>query len=898
MGNIQNIIERANSIKNEVKPRANTADRVGGVLVDVAEFVKDAASNIDDSLSNSIESISTKESIEDGGENKVTINQRNGQKNSFVVRNGKTGSRGEKGEKGDSFTFADFTPVELASLKGEKGDKGDSGIQGERGERGEKGDMGSIAKVGVSVDSTVGTPSATATVSKNSDGSTNIDFSFTGLKGKDGTGDGIVNNPDDEDLTSAKENNRDVIKFADRAYAPTTFSGKGYKILRKNVQGKSNILAQSMFDKFNDTTIEIRYDYDLDGQTVKIPKNCILYFNGGSLKNGTLEGDNTIIRSSKYSIFTNVKLSGNWNTFDFYVEWFGAVGDGVSDDTEAIQKTLDVAITVTLPFHIVVHLNQSYRITDTLNVHAETTIKGSYVGSYMNYAKTAYKCLIVDFDDNKKWAIQNSNFKNIAYNETVGRNEIDSGKFKYQECIRIDGIKIECINSNSYYFGGIRLAGSSNSSIKNCCIYDACYGIERTATWYSSDNDNFISAVICALYFGPDMNSFSLYNSYLSCSRSKSLPEWTDENILKRDKSFNYKKSILCEYARGTIMNAITEHADISRVYSHSDINDIGGWIEGCTQAYYVCLGTALNIIGQHLEGGIDYIVTQDSCNVELIGCYPIHNTQKIDVWSGFTRLLCNKTKNISQVYNSYCGTILFCRDDKRVYSWNGTYWCGMDGKGVQTKYNGTFDSIPYEHDLKNGSVYMRSDFNEDIPIFQKKEGRFPYINLDPVYSKTVTSNIPYKVTVFGKQYNGTIIFKDLHANENSSSYYLNQVLKRIAEARDFTVGYYTVFYNDWANDSNFKNFSNDDIFSIIRTDTNESLKGVIYGGFTYYRPVKQTYVDALGFSANLRHRGKTEERPTPDSTDEGFEYYDSTLKKKILWNGTEWVNLDGSSLV
>ena len=25
--------------------------------------------------------------------------------------------------------------------------------------------------------------------------------------------------------------------------------------------------------------------------------------------------------------------------------------------------------------------------------------------------------------------------------------------------------------------------------------------------------------------------------------------------------------------------------------------------------------------------------------------------------------------------------------------------------------------------------------------------------------------------------------------------------------------------------------------------------------------------------------------------------YYDSTLKKKILWNGTTWVNMDGSTL-
>ena len=44
--------------------------------------------------------------------------------------------------------------------------------------------------------------------------------------------------------------------------------------------------------------------------------------------------------------------------------------------------------------------------------------------------------------------------------------------------------------------------------------------------------------------------------------------------------------------------------------------------------------------------------------------------------------------------------------------------------------------------------------------------------------------------------------------------------------------------------------------------------------------------------------RCTTNQRPTLKNTDEGFEYYDSTLKKKIFWNGTSWVNLDGTSLI
>ena len=47
----------------------------------------------------------------------------------------------------------------------------------------------------------------------------------------------VNNNPDEEDLTSKMgSNNREVLSLKDREYNPLEFSGKGYKILRKNIQ--------------------------------------------------------------------------------------------------------------------------------------------------------------------------------------------------------------------------------------------------------------------------------------------------------------------------------------------------------------------------------------------------------------------------------------------------------------------------------------------------------------------------------------------------------------------------------------------------------------------------------------------------------------------------------------
>lgn len=54
-------------------------------------------------------------------------------------------------------------------------------------------------------------------------------------------------------------------------------------------------------------------------------------------------------------------------------------------------------------------------------------------------------------------------------------------------------------------------------------------------------------------------------------------------------------------------------------------------------------------------------------------------------------------------------------------------------------------------------------------------------------------------------------------------------------------------------------------------------------------------WVDANGNNPDIPIKG--EQRPATTDITEGFEFYDSTLKKKILYNGTDWVNVDGTPL-
>ena len=112
------------------------------------------------------------------------------------------------------------------------------------------------------------------------------------------SGEKTINNlPDDEDLTTTG-GELPVLKLADRAYNPAGFSGKGYRILRKNIVDGKNVLTQEMVNE-PDTVYEIRYDFDLDGKTVSVPEGCVLKFEGGSLDHGTLTGNDTVLLNEK-----------------------------------------------------------------------------------------------------------------------------------------------------------------------------------------------------------------------------------------------------------------------------------------------------------------------------------------------------------------------------------------------------------------------------------------------------------------------------------------------------------------------------------------------------------------------------------------------------------------------
>ena len=95
---------------------------------------------------------------------------------------------------------------------------------------------------------------------------------------------------------------------------------------------------------------------------------------------------------------------------------------------------------------------------------------------------------------------------------------------------------------------------------------------------------------------------------------------------------------------------------------------------------------------------------------------------------------------------------------------------------------------------------------------------------------------------------------------------------------------------------------SNTDFIPTVSTTTNGLMSSTDKTNLdllnTKVPTIENNITDLSDKINNLNSKGNTDSRPTLLGTDEGFEYYDTTLKKKILWNGTTWVNLDGTELV
>lgn len=131
--------------------------------------------------------------------------------------------------------------------------------------------------------------------------------------------------------------------------SPTTFEmyNTGVRVIVEDYTTieKKNVITQEDINK-TDTIYEIRYNFDLNGKTITIPKNCVLYFTSGKFYNGNISMDNTIVSTLYEDILSEVNISGNYYNIQKYIE------DTKSLFQASIDKLNDTVYPITLGFNV------------------------------------------------------------------------------------------------------------------------------------------------------------------------------------------------------------------------------------------------------------------------------------------------------------------------------------------------------------------------------------------------------------------------------------------------------------------------------------------------------------------------------------------------------------------
>lgn len=828
-------------------------------------------------------------------------------------------------------------------------------------------------------------------------------------------GGSVTNLADDEDLVSANG----VIKLKDKAYQPSNFSGLGRKILRKNIDGVSgkNILTQAMINQPN-TIYEIGYDYDLNGATITIPEGCTLNFVGGKIIGGVINLNNCIVKGD---VLITSNILGKLANDTVYVRWFGAIGDGITDDSDAlvraVKATKKQGATFVFDGKTYIHgdgiasptgTGNSYvknpttggalqdathpsdigrQITLIFGCYNNLTVKGNgaTIKSHPNNGECKHnqiflfhKCNnlhVTDLNIDASKDTRNIRLNDYStgqarftedgeYIQDPTRGYAQRGNFDMASC---NNVLIERVHSNNSLMDGLSIYGDQNlgipefitfkdcsglynyrmglviSSVNNCTVVGGEFsytgykedktttlgimpmaGIDVEADSFKSKNifiqnavlkNNKVSGIIYSkdgtniktsnCYFeGKGVNVVNLlgcannevsYNYFYNCACGL-----IQENLNVHHNIFKFdKNSGSVNFAFDAVMDGEPHYSNSMFTDNYIELDPEGIDTLSDIKPYYGCFRIDANVIlknniFKNLYSSNNYIMlakvysADNNTFIHDIERYPILANQKTSLQlttkvrqrdgGCIERGITNNTTigdlgglafaNMIE-YRQNVGDITISKDtyaqEDKFYkipslSFNILVYSGSYTYEIHGDYNsgGYYNAIIYK------SISIMSATIDDLPVVVYYQGGNAFL-------KIRTNNRGFfKMTLYKHKIDS------------------NQKID-IQDVGQFDISGYLPM-----RDAN--------VYQSGIPEINSRMKGHSIFNATTGKPCwlkdGATWVDADGLDTRLLRVGATSQRPSLTSTNIGFQYYDTTLKKYICWNGTAWTNLDGTALI
>lgn len=398
----------------------------------------------------------------------------------------------------------------------------------------------------------------------------------------------VTNNADNEDIESVinPENAQGILRFKSRNYNPANFIGKGYNILRRNIVEGKNIVTQEMISK-SDTAYEIKYDFDLNGETLNLPDNCLLYFNGGSLNNGTVKVNRTVIKAGSTHIFKNLNLTSdskadsgayiNGLTCDALSPyWFGAKGDGVTDDSEAIQQALIASLDFKLPFY------GAGNFVIKKNVYLEEYYPTAHLDNRGGGQIRFSGSLIVDNCDGLIVLTSGLSFK---FDKVMSVN--NGGFIKFLDC-GFNSVKFAEANGKGSSRDGIVIAGAYDSGIygNNIIGYNKDIHCRKSD---ASDNISLDSINYTAKKYGPNNTTIKVLRIGGNFNTIKTDPLSSEYGI--------YLANVNSAWIEAQIEYVIRSEDSVGLYIDSNCVNiNVKTYLESCNKHYVECYGSYCDI--------------------------------------------------------------------------------------------------------------------------------------------------------------------------------------------------------------------------------------------------------------------------------------------------------------